>query len=129
MTSAPRRSRSSCSAVRQGGDKRRDVRRGASARAHEVEEADRSVDLPLRAVRARSVCGSEGEPLLDAPCSEIGRDEGRDTIFAMGDTAGPIGPVGMFDSGVGGLAVLAEMRRVLPREDVVYYADSMVFPY
>src|SRR5438067_2645142 len=44
----------------------------------------------------------------------------------MGDASGPLG---MFDSGVGGLAVLAEMRRVLPREDVVYYADSAFFPY
>ncbi len=38
-------------------------------------------------------------------------------------------PIGMFDSGVGGLAVLAEVRRLLPGEDVVYYADSMHFPY
>src|SRR2546423_14933964 len=44
----------------------------------------------------------------------------------MGDASGP---VGMFDSGVGGLAVLAELRRLLPHEDVVYYADSAFFPY
>jgi glutamate racemase len=35
----------------------------------------------------------------------------------------------MFDSGVGGLAVLAEVRRLLPGEDVVYYADTAFFPY
>jgi glutamate racemase len=35
----------------------------------------------------------------------------------------------MFDSGVGGLAVLAEVRRLLPGEDVVYYADTAWFPY
>src|SRR5438552_417941 len=44
----------------------------------------------------------------------------------MGDASGP---VGMFDSGVGGLAVLAEVRRLLPREDIAYYADSAFFPY
>src|SRR5437762_1560557 len=44
----------------------------------------------------------------------------------MGDAASPIG---MFDSGVGGLAVLAEVRRLLPREDIIYYADSAFFPY
>ena len=41
----------------------------------------------------------------------------------------PGSPIGMFDSGVGGLAVLAEMRRLLPGEDVVYYADTAYFPY
>ncbi|HEY8171617.1 MAG TPA: glutamate racemase, partial [Dehalococcoidia bacterium] len=44
----------------------------------------------------------------------------------MGDAAGPIG---MFDSGVGGLAVLIEVRRRMPAEDIVYYADSAFFPY
>jgi glutamate racemase len=38
-------------------------------------------------------------------------------------------PVGVFDSGVGGLAVLAELQRLLPAEDFVYYADSAHFPY
>ena len=41
----------------------------------------------------------------------------------------PGSPIGMFDSGVGGLAVLAEVRRRLPGEDVVYYADTAWFPY
>lgn len=38
-------------------------------------------------------------------------------------------PIGMFDSGVGGLAVLAAVRRLLPGEDIVYYADTAHFPY
>ena len=38
-------------------------------------------------------------------------------------------PIGIFDSGVGGLAVLIELRRLLPNEDIVYYADSAHFPY
>jgi glutamate racemase len=38
-------------------------------------------------------------------------------------------PIGIFDSGVGGLAVLAELRRLLPSEHLVYYADSANFPY
>jgi glutamate racemase len=38
-------------------------------------------------------------------------------------------PIGMFDSGVGGLAVLIETRRLLPGEDVIYYADAAHFPY
>lgn len=38
-------------------------------------------------------------------------------------------PIGMFDSGAGGLAVLAEVHRLLPGEDVIYYADGAYFPY
>ncbi len=39
------------------------------------------------------------------------------------------GPIGVFDSGVGGLAVAAAIRRLLPRESIVYFADSAHFPY
>ena len=38
-------------------------------------------------------------------------------------------PVGMFDSGVGGLSVLREFRRLAPRERTVYFADTAYFPY
>ncbi|MHB1420108.1 MAG: glutamate racemase [Bacillota bacterium] len=39
------------------------------------------------------------------------------------------GPIGIFDSGVGGLSVMHEMRLLLPREDFLYYADSAYCPY
>ncbi len=39
------------------------------------------------------------------------------------------GPVGVFDSGVGGLSVLREIRRLLPSEDLLYVADSGHCPY
>lgn len=38
-------------------------------------------------------------------------------------------PIGVFDSGVGGLSVLREIRRQLPSEDLVYVADSGFAPY
>jgi glutamate racemase len=38
-------------------------------------------------------------------------------------------PVLLFDSGVGGLTVLAEMRRLLPRAPVIYAADNAGLPY
>lgn len=41
----------------------------------------------------------------------------------------PAAPVGVFDSGVGGLSVLRELRRLLPDEDFLYYADSAHCPY
>lgn len=39
------------------------------------------------------------------------------------------GPIGVFDSGVGGLSILREIRRALPSEPVVYVADSGFAPY
>ena len=38
-------------------------------------------------------------------------------------------PVGIFDSGVGGLSVAAEIRRALPSEDILYVADTSHCPY
>ena len=39
------------------------------------------------------------------------------------------GPIGIFDSGVGGLSVLREVRRQLPAEDLIYIADQAHVPY
>ena len=38
-------------------------------------------------------------------------------------------PIGVFDSGVGGLSVLRDIRRELPSEDLLYVADSGHAPY
>ncbi|MEY5099995.1 MAG: hypothetical protein RJA36_2714 [Pseudomonadota bacterium] len=38
-------------------------------------------------------------------------------------------PIGVFDSGVGGLSVLREIRRALPNESLCYVADSGHAPY
>lgn len=38
-------------------------------------------------------------------------------------------PVGVFDSGVGGLSVLREIRQRLPHESLLYLADSAHVPY
>lgn len=38
-------------------------------------------------------------------------------------------PIGVFDSGVGGLSVLREIRRALPAEALCYVADSAHAPY
>ena len=39
------------------------------------------------------------------------------------------GPVAVFDSGLGGLSVLREIRRVLPGEELLYLADQAHVPY
>jgi len=38
-------------------------------------------------------------------------------------------PIGVFDSGVGGLSVWKELIRLLPEESIIYYADSANCPY
>lgn len=50
--------------------------------------------------------------------------EQRDTASLDGD-----GPIGMFDSGVGGLSVMRHVRSRLPTEDLLYVADQTHVPY
>ena len=38
-------------------------------------------------------------------------------------------PIGVFDSGVGGLTVVSELMRVLPNEDIIYFGDTARVPY
>ncbi len=38
-------------------------------------------------------------------------------------------PIGLFDSGVGGLSVWREVARLMPNEDLVYFADQAHCPY
>ncbi|MDJ0845442.1 MAG: glutamate racemase [Crocosphaera sp.] len=38
-------------------------------------------------------------------------------------------PIGVFDSGVGGLTVLRELYRQLPQESILYFADTARLPY
>ena len=67
------------------------------------------------------------------------------TLFAAGDTglAGGVGdlpaddetrarrqqPIGVFDSGVGGLTVVSALRRLLPNEHIFYLGDNARIPY
>lgn len=41
----------------------------------------------------------------------------------------PEAPIGVFDSGMGGLSVVRELHRHLPRESILYYADTAHVPY
>jgi glutamate racemase len=58
-------------------------------------------------------------PQLDAASSAQAADRGQDAYM----------PIGVFDSGLGGLSVLRELVRRLPHEDFVYVADSGHCPY
>jgi len=47
----------------------------------------------------------------------------------MTGTALQRAPIGVFDSGVGGLSVLRHIHALLPRETLLYFADSAYSPY
>ncbi len=38
-------------------------------------------------------------------------------------------PIGVFDSGIGGLTVVRELMRQLPYEDIIYFGDTARVPY
>jgi glutamate racemase len=47
----------------------------------------------------------------------------------MNSTANRRLPIGVFDSGVGGLTVLKALRQELPHEDLIYLGDTARLPY
>ncbi len=38
-------------------------------------------------------------------------------------------PIGVFDSGLGGLTVVKELNRLMPHEDIIYFGDTGRVPY
>lgn len=60
----------------------------------------------------------------------MSRRGGPGSSFLNPQSSIPAGrPIGVFDSGVGGLTVFREIARVLPREPMVYLGDSARVPY
>ena len=47
----------------------------------------------------------------------------------MPGSASADAPIGVFDSGIGGLSILHALRHTLPREDFIYVADTGHAPY
>ena len=37
--------------------------------------------------------------------------------------------IGVFDSGVGGLSILKELKKLLPKENYIFFADQKHVPY
>ena len=46
--------------------------------------------------------------------------------YAIND---PTAPIGVFDSGVGGLTVAREIMRQIPNERLIYFGDTARVPY
>ncbi len=77
-----------------------------------------------------------GEPAQSRVPGSIERAEGPATgTLEPGSLAGPfaslaaLAPIGVFDSGMGGLSIVAELRKALPHEDIVYFGDNALVPY
>lgn len=47
----------------------------------------------------------------------------------MNETRNEDSPIGVIDSGIGGLTVVAAIRRLMPRESIVYLGDTARLPY
>lgn len=58
----------------------------------------------------------------------IGPEEGQIISHPFAEAASYC-PIGAFDSGMGGLSIILELRKRLPYEDIIYYADSANCPY
>lgn len=41
----------------------------------------------------------------------------------------PLSPIGIFDSGIGGLTVVKAVRKALPGENIIYFGDTARVPY
>ncbi len=63
-------------------------------------------------------------PVVSVPTPSI-----RDLRSPSGERDPRARPIGVFDSGVGGLTVLHELLVALPREDFLYLGDTARFPY
>lgn len=51
------------------------------------------------------------------------------TADTNSDTSSDSSPIGVFDSGIGGLSILKALRAEMPHEQFVYFADSAHNPY
>ncbi len=47
----------------------------------------------------------------------------------MGEAKDRVRPIGVFDSGMGGLTVLRALHELLPGEDIIYFGDTARVPY
>ncbi len=53
----------------------------------------------------------------------------RDNSTDDGAAADASAPIGVFDSGIGGLTVVRELMRQLPNESIIYFGDTARLPY
>lgn len=74
--------------------------------------------------------GRETQPARDSERSSRPlNDASRESRERLPQVNGAGVPIGVFDSGVGGLTILSELRRELPQEDYIFLGDTAHVPY
>ena len=38
-------------------------------------------------------------------------------------------PIGIFDSGIGGITIFKSIKKLLPKENIIYFSDNLNSPY
>ena len=99
------------------------VRKPLEAQVRSREKVPTSVEIPFSEDTKRVLAAQSREPRAQG---REPRAQGRES---RAENPEPTAPIGVFDSGVGGLSVLREIRRELPSEDLIYVADSGYAPY
>ena len=61
--------------------------------------------------------------------AEEGRSLQQQGVSSSGKSPYSLLPIGLFDSGVGGLTVLAAMRALMPDESYLFLGDTARLPY
>ena len=85
---------------------------------------------PMQAKTLARINALDGNRVKDATTGKA--DIGKNSIGKKSMTANRKGrnaPIGVFDSGVGGLSVYLHLAQQLPAEHYIYYADTLNVPY
>lgn len=56
-------------------------------------------------------------------------DSGMEQEQGKGPSAASSTPIGVFDSGMGGISVVRQLRRDMPDQDIIFFGDSANAPY
>ena len=78
---------------------------------------------------AFSVMEERSDPNGSARRHDVVDGDDENGVTAAANRARRARPIGVFDSGVGGLTVVAALRRLLPAEDIFYLGDTARVPY
>jgi glutamate racemase len=85
--------------------------------------------LRKRPVSAVTLAGANGR--VDATTKALRTSRSQSSLTAQFESSADnrTRPIGVFDSGIGGLTVLKELTALLPGEDFIYLGDTARLPY
>ena len=112
---------SACSAAPRRRDRRRPASAGDARSKMTRIAASRDADRRKPDRRATTPRIRDASPRIGDRAAAIARGAGSADNRAR--------PIGVFDSGIGGLTVLKELIALLPREDFIYLGDTARLPY